>query len=134
MNRVFIDTSYLFALLIPDDTFHTKAQTVYTSLQQQHAEHFITNFVLDESYTLLRVKRGLQKALELRTIIESSELLLTIIRITKEDEDRAWGWFEKDWSKLSYTDCTSFAVMKRLGLMNVATFDQHFAKAGFTIL
>ncbi|MFA7234316.1 MAG: hypothetical protein WC076_09405 [Terrimicrobiaceae bacterium] len=31
----------------------------------------------------------------------------------------------------SFTDCTSFAVMRRLGLVEAATSDSHFQAAGF---
>ena len=32
---------------------------------------------------------------------------------------------------LSFTDCVSFAVMKRLGIGRAAAFDRHFSRAGF---
>ena len=50
-----------------------------------------------------------------------------------DDDAGAWEWFEMDWSKLSFTDCVSFAVMKRLGLTDVATFDEHFTRAKFIV-
>jgi len=51
--------------------------------------------------------------------------------VTAADEAKAWDWFGLDWSDLSFTDCVSFAVMKRLGIGRAAAFDRHFARAGF---
>ena len=50
------------------------------------------------------------------------------------DEAQAWKWFLNDWSKLSFTDCVSFAVMKRLDIARAATFDEHFNQARFTLI
>lgn len=133
MNQVFVDSSFFFALLIDTDKFHREAEALYEIFKRGQHELIVTNFILDETYTLLRAKKGLPKALQLRQTIESSDVLLSLVRVTKEDEDNVWEWFEKDWSKLSYTDCVSFAVMQRLDITHVATFDEHFSRAGFTI-
>ena len=60
--------------------------------------------------------------------------LIKITRVSVDDEARAWEWFVKDWNDLSFTDCVSFAVMKRLGLEKVLSFDNHFSRAGFEIV
>lgn len=133
MKQIFADSSFFFALLIDTDTFHKEAVALYQQFKQKQHELVVTNFILDETYTLLRAKKSLPYALQLRKIIESSDVLLSLIRVTKEDEDSAWEWFEKDWSKLSYTHCVSFAVMQRLEITHVVTFDEHFSRAGFTI-
>lgn len=134
MKQVFVDSSFFYALLVETDQFHSEALTIFHVFKQDQTDLVVTNFILDETYTLLRARKGLPKALQLRDIIESSDIHLSLVRVTKEDEDMVWNWFEKDWRHLSYTDCVSFAVMKRLDLSDVATFDSHFAKAGFHIV
>lgn len=134
MNQVFVDSSFLFAYFVESDTFHTESQNIFQAMAKQQLELVVSNFILDETYTLLRIKSNLPTALALRQALENSKILLTIIRVTVDDEADAWEWFTKPWSKLSYTDCVSFALMKRLGLTQVATFDVHFAKAGFKII
>lgn len=59
--------------------------------------------------------------------------LLKIIIIDEETEEEAWKLFVKykDIERLSFTDCTSFAVMKQLGLQEAFTGDKHFQRAGF---
>lgn len=45
---------------------------------------------------------------------------------------QAWKWQSKFHDHaFSFTDCTSFAVMRRLGLAEAATSDSNFQTAGF---
>ena len=48
----------------------------------------------------------------------------------------AWDAFQKyNVDKLwSFTDCTSYAVMKRLNISEVFAFDHHFEQMGFVRL
>ena len=92
-----------------------------------------TNFIIDESLTLIRIKSGLDVALKFAGLIQKMAIHQKIVRVTQVDEKNAWKWFPEKWSKLSFTDCTSFAVMERLGLKDVLTFDDHFSKAGFNV-
>jgi len=55
------------------------------------------------------------------------------MRVTVADEAGAWQWFVKNWSKLLFTNCVSFAFMKRLRITRAAAFDEHFKRAGFKI-
>lgn len=134
MSRVFLDTSYLKALLDVQDDFHQKAVVIWRRLEKQRVQFVITNFVLDESYTLIRKRCGLEVARILRSRLIEDWRSVKIIRVTIQDEADAWNWFQKDWSELSFTDCTSFSAMKRLDLSSTATFDDHFTRAGFTIV
>lgn len=133
-RRVFVDTSWWKALLDDQDDFHQKSKIQIEAFRREKVMLVTTNYIVDETATLLRVKCGLDHALRYKQLLVDLEDVLNLARIFISDERKAWDWFEKDWSKLSYTDCTSFAVMKRLGLMQVASFDQHFVRAGFTLL
>ena len=131
--RVFVDTSFFKGLLDLEDDFHKKAEKVSRELEIKEAILVTSNFVIDESYTLLRVRCGLDAAKKLRELLFSGGGQIQIIRIQAQDEAKAWEMFLNPWKGLSFTDCTSFAVMKRLGLTQVAAFDDHFSKAGFKI-
>jgi uncharacterized protein len=133
MKTIFLDSSFFKAVIDKQDDFYTIARNAWYSLIENNYQLITTNYILDETYTLIRVKCDLKKALELRDVLGNEQLNLTIIRVTIDDDGSAWDWFNKDWSKLSFTDCVSFAVMKRLEIHEVATFDKHFEKAGFKI-
>ncbi len=131
---IFIDSSAFKALLDTNDDFYHEAAEIWNSLKERIAPLVTTNFILDESYTLIRKRVGMDAVMELRDRLLINWPSIKIIRVTAKDEADAWTWFSKNWSDLSFTDCVSFAVMKRLGITHVATFDRHFERAGFTIV
>lgn len=132
-ETIFIDTAFFKALVDENDDFHQEAIEIFTKLAHQKDPLVTTNFILDETVTLIRVRCGLERVKKFQErLAKFTELQL--IRVSVQDEANAWDWFWNDWSKLSFTDCVSFAVMKRLGIEKVATFDEHFKKAGFEII
>lgn len=53
----------------------------------------------------------------------------------KEDKERAWELFRRyDDKVLSFTDCTSLAVMDRLELDTAFTLDHDFEALGYIIV
>lgn len=133
-TNVFVDTSWYKALVDIHDDFHKIALDQSKKLILQESHFITTNYIVDETLTLLRVRRSLEVSLKFRNLLVDMNAITKIYRILPQDEVKAWDWFPKNWSKLSFTDCTSFAVMQRLELKDVATFDDHFARAGFNML
>lgn len=132
-NAVFVDTSLFKGVIDANDDFNSKAVELWNNLLKEKAVLITSNYIIDETLILIRIRCGLAKAKELKEKILTSSVL-KIIRVTSIDEANAWDWFIKDWSDLSFTDCVSFAVMKRLGLEKVLSFDTHFSRAGFEIV
>ena len=133
-TNIFVDTSWYKALVDVQDDFHDEAASQSKRLLSQNCLFVTTNFVIDETLTLIRVRRSLEISLKFRDLLGDMSSVTKIVRILPQDESKAWEWFPKPWSKLSFTDCTSFVVMKRLDLKDVASFDDHFARAGFNVL
>lgn len=131
---VYIDSSLWKALIDPRDDFFDKAKKIWESLRNENIRLLTTNYILDESFTLIRKRCGIEVINIFRDHLVSDWKNIKIIRVTIADEANAWKWFLNEWSNLSFTDCTSFAVMKRLSIDRAATFDNHFAKAGFKII
>lgn len=134
LSKVFVDTSWFKAFADPEDDFHHRAKIQFEKMRQSKTKLITTNYVLDESFTLIRVRIHLQSAMDFRKLLIDMREMLKIVRVFSQDDAKAWEWFPKNWSKLSFTDCTSFAVMQRLDLKDVATFDDHFSRAGFNML
>lgn len=133
LNNIFVDTSWYKALLDPKDDFNSDAKKQMEKLLSEKYFFITTNFIVDETLTLLRLRAGLPLALKFADTLMEMSKIMKLTRVSEIDEKEAWKWFPENWSKLSFTDCTSFAVMKRLDLKEVATFDNHFARAGFAV-
>jgi len=132
-NDLFVDTSWYKAIVDSEDEFNKEALKQYEKIRDRESFLITTNFIIDESLTLIRVKCGLDIALKFAELIQKMATHQKIIRVTQLDEKKAWKWFPEKWNKLSFTDCISFAVMERLNLRNVLTFDNHFSRAGFNV-
>ncbi len=58
-----------------------------------------------------------------------------LIDVSADDINRSWGHFVRRSDKeYSFTDCTSFAVMKRLKIGVAIAVDADFRRAGFVVL
>ncbi|HCB23385.1 hypothetical protein A3B42_02160 [Candidatus Daviesbacteria bacterium RIFCSPLOWO2_01_FULL_38_10] len=130
----FVDTSFFKAYTDVKDDFHTQALQIFQKLKGAKAQLVTSNFILDESFTVIRSKRGLEVAKQFKKILEQFDADLKIMRVLVTDEAAAWEYFIKDWSKLSFTDCVSFAMMKRLDIRTAVSFDNHFERAGYKLI
>lgn len=133
--RVFIDSSGFIGLLVEKDKFH-KSATEFLAVAKEKELTFVTsNFVLCEVYDYLRGMIGKDIAVSFSAFLFQDLKELKRVRVFAFDEKRAWKYFVDLLGRgTSFTDCTSFAVMKRLGIDAVFTFDKGFAKAGFKTL
>ena len=136
MREILVDTWAWCALINKRDSGHKAAQRANKDLVSRGYLYVTSNFILDESYTLIRSRIGYRAAVEFGKKIKKLVELGTVkvSRITKEVEDLAWNLFVKydDMEDLSFTDCTSFALMKELNLKEVFTDDNHFEHVRFT--
>ena len=87
-----------------------------------------------EFLTVVRQRIGVKAAIEAGNLIKES-LLFTIIQADQGLDNRAWEIFKANKDKnISFVDCVSFALMKKLKINDAFAFDKHFSKAGFTLL
>lgn len=128
MSRIFVDTSAWCALFNTADPDQPAVTAVYT---ESGHEWFTSNFVVDELLTLLdsRVNHG--------AAVRAGRMLRAgtsarVASVLVEDENHAWGVFER-LPALSFTDCTSFVLMRRLGIRVALTLDEDFRRCGFVV-
>jgi predicted nucleic acid-binding protein len=128
---IFVDTGAFLARFIARDQFHKKALSVWRRIEKGGDRCFTSNFVLDETFTLLARRASYAFAAERARSLLSSRVLV-VLRPEKDDELGALDLFEKlaDQS-VSYTDCVSFALMRRAGIRRAFSFDRHFDLLGF---
>jgi len=129
-DPLFVDTSAWFALVNRGDPDHAVARETIESL---HGRLVTSNFVFDETVTLCLYRLGHPTAVRVGTTL-ADPVAVDLLRITPEDEKAAWKLFSARADRYSFTDCTSFVMMKRLGLRRVAAFDDDFRREGFETL
>jgi hypothetical protein len=123
MKRIFVDTGAWYALIDKKDPDHVKAKQFYNN---NTLPFVTTNFIFDESITLMMSRLGWKIAVKFGEALKTSGLV-AIATITGPDEDKAWEIFlQYEEAGFSYTDCSSFAVMERLKIDTAFTFDMHF--------
>ena len=134
MRFIFVDTSAWVALKHKGDSLWQQATTLNRALLASGAHYVTSNFVLDETYTLLRLRAGHHIALELGEEIAQSRLL-TVIHVSETLESEAWLIFKRYNDKeFSFTDCTSFGIMRQRNIYEAFTNDHHFEQVGYQVL
>ena len=129
---IFVDTSAWYAAEVEDDVNHGKARNFLFQLAQgKHGVAITSDYVLDETMTLLRSRRGLLDAVTFIDKIKKSKSI-RIFWINESVFDKALDIFRKKIGVSgSFTDCTSFALMNDLSINAAFTFGGHFEQAGF---
>jgi len=130
---IFIDTGALIARFVDRDQHHAAAIRHWNVLQRDRRRCVTSNFVLDETITLLARRTNYAFAAErARNLFQSTQL--TIVRPDETDEIAALAWFQKYADQgMSFTDCVSFVLMKQMEIKTVFSFDRHFLIAGFDV-
>ncbi len=131
---IFIDTGAFLARYLCKDQHHHSAASVWEKLGSSRENCITSNFVLDETFTLLGRRAGYGFAVQRAKNIYASQSL-TICRSEKVDEIKALQFFSKYADQhVSFTDCISFVLMKREKINRVFSFDRHFELAGFHLI
>ena len=127
---VFVVSSGLYATLDRDDTFHPQARERWGRLLTAGEPLMITNYILVESVALVQRRLGMEA---LQALVDDMVPVLQVEWITAEDHEQALSAvLSANRRDLSLVDCTSFHVMRRLGLKAAFAFDKHFRRQGFS--
>ena len=131
--RLFVDTSAWLALNDKNDQYHGEAVSRSAKVKQQKIQLVTSEYVFDESITIIRYRVSHRAAVILGDALMSSTIV-SIQEIRDEERLKAWALFKKYGDKeLSFTDCTSFALMMKLKLHKAFAFDDHFKQIGFEL-
>ncbi len=135
MTSQFVDTSYLIAVEVADDQMHEVATRHWRDWLKTPSTTLVTSsYVLVEVVAYLNNHRRHSKAVELGNNLLSSKSI-NLIHVNEALLLEGWRYFQKHSDKTySLTDCISFVLMTRLGIVEALTFDKHFAQAGFVKL
>lgn len=130
--RIYVDTSAFLAVLNADDENHERARRVWTDLLTGQTPLVCSSYVLVETYALVQSRLGVEA---MRAFHED---IFPLLRVEWVDHDlhlrAAAALITAGRRSLSLVDCTSFEIMRQLGIRRVFAFDAHFREQGFDCL
>lgn len=136
LNKFFIDSSMWIAYAVKEDPLHQVAvNTLKKSIKS--AILYTSNDVFDETITRLVYTVGVGKAKRYYTTFQDNleKGTLTQLWVDEKIQIEAWQILTKfSEHKLSLTDATSIALVRRFNLDAVVTFDSDFKKLGVSSL
>ena len=129
--NIFIDTAAFLAVLNRNDQFHQPARDTWDEILESDSTLFSSNYIILETTALLQHRFGIEAV----RLFESDILpVLEIVWVDKDIHMQAMsGLLVANRRNLSLVDCTSFEIMRQIGIEAVFTFDPHFSEQGFTV-
>jgi predicted nucleic acid-binding protein len=130
--NTFIDTAAFLAVLNASDQFHSSARQIWHEILSADSLLFSSNYVILETITLLQHRFGMEAVR-----LFESEVLPAIEVIWVDEAMHKQGLsalLVSNRRSLSLVDCTSFEIMRQLGLGEIFTYDPHFREQGFTVI
>lgn len=134
MKALFVDTAGWMACADSADPAHRRSCMARDAALEAGQALVTTDFVVDETLTLIRVRLGLDAAEAWWEQVDGSPRLRWE-RIDSERFEKARHlFFQYRDRDFSFTDCTSFVIMREIRLTHVMTTDRHFRQMGFQAL
>jgi predicted nucleic acid-binding protein len=125
---VFVDTGIFVALHNADDEFHLRSKELMKqALKSDFGRIFTSDYIIDEAVTtaLVRTKKHYFAHDLGRSIIESPRI--TKLWVGDDVFELAWKKFSSFNDKpLSFTDCTSIAIIETRAIKQIMSFDRGF--------
>ena len=132
---IFVDTSAWKAWIDRSDDYHSTVAQQFEHCRKNHLQLLTSDYVISETLTLLRMRRGLGHsiALQFGNIIFQSKLV-QVIHIGSKLFQSAWKIFSGFEDKeFSFVDCSSFALMEKNKIKKALSLDHHFTQYGFDL-
>lgn len=124
MRALYVDTGIWPALLDSADPLHDRARSILEA--NRTYPFYSSEQVLSENVTLVRRELGPEPAASFGRDFVAGRIG-TLVRCEMTDWNEAFGIIQKYWNqKISAADATSVAVIRRLDIEKVASFDKHF--------
>jgi predicted nucleic acid-binding protein len=131
MRRVFADTFYFIALLSPNDQAHRMAVEFSNGYDGRMVT---TDWIITEMADGMAAPASRQKFISFLDMLRADpDVFIAPLDkdLQEEDLEIYRNRLDKSWS---LTDCISFVVMRREGVIEALTGDHHFEQAGFVAL
>lgn len=133
-NKVIIDTWGWLSIWDKKEKRNEEVSKYYENALTENAAIYTTDYILDETITLLFRRLPYEKADEFISIIQEAKekRVLYIEKIHDERFEASISLRKKykDKPAISFTDLSTMVVMKEIGIKQIITSDKHFLKVG----
>jgi predicted nucleic acid-binding protein len=134
MRALFVDTAGWMACADSADPDHERAAAARDAALDRGSMLVTTDYVVDETLTLLRMRLSIGAAETWwRQVEGSSRVRWETIDLARADKARHAFFRHRD-KAWSFTDCTSLVVMHELKLRTALTTDRDFVQMGFQVV
>ncbi len=134
MEKVFVDTSGWVALFVENDQNHKKAVSIFEEIKSSKLPIYTSDYCIDETITTI-LARGNHKQSVLAGEALFTSKIIKIVHVCPDYLQAAWELYQKYKDKrFSFTDVTSFAMMKDLSIKKAFAFDREFIQAGIELI
>jgi uncharacterized protein len=131
---LFVDTWGWVSLHNKRETRHDEVKAFYRRYRLSGAKIYTTDYVLDETLTLIFRRLPLELAkISMKSINDSiaqGYLHMVWMSPSRFEEAKVLRLRFDDKPRISFTDLTSMVVMKEIGVTEVITGDEHFEYVG----
>jgi predicted nucleic acid-binding protein len=130
-NRIFVDTSFVIALINDKDQYYDQAQSL--SYEFDNSPLVTTDTVLLEIGNALAkdFRKGAIEVIKVLRSGKNTDVIEIDARLFEKGLEIYEKYDDKDWGLV---DCISFVVLWEKGISEALTFDRDFEQTGFTIL
>ena len=131
MNRVFVDTSAIFALLVPTDAAHERATQAFDRLRARETVLLTTSYNLVETYALLGRRFGRDATASFRADFAPRR---QVVWVDGDLHERGLDLMLARGVGVSLVDAVSFLSIREQRIDEVFACDRHFEQEGFRVL
>jgi predicted nucleic acid-binding protein len=136
--KLFIDTWGWLTLRDGRESRHQETVKYYRNFRFQNGVAYTSDYILDETITLLFRRLPFTTAREslesIQQAIAEGYVALDLITSAQFDQAIALRLKFKDKPRISFTDLVSMVVMRERGVTHILTEDDHFAQVGMGFL
>ncbi len=134
MEKVFVDTSGWVGFFVENDQNHSKAVSIFEKIKSFKLPIYTSDYCVDETITtILAIGNHKQSVLAGEALLASK--IIKIVNVCPDYFLAAWELYQKYKDKhFSFTDVTSFVIMKGLNITRVFSFDKEFIQAGIKLI
>lgn len=136
-RKLFIDSSIWITYATEAEIRHKETKVFIKKFIDEGVSLFTSNDVIDETVTRLTYTVGLYKTGKFFELLQDNFKKESVVQLWVDEQlqHEAWELLKKFREhKLSFTDATSIAIMKRFNLNAIVTFDADFKKVGIRTL